>query len=87
MTNPEQQACTVPGCEYKTPSECSTYSARGMEMRNHIDLEHNLRNRENDSRRVETKLDRPSIKAQATDVEWQVFESKWNRYKEASKLS
>ena len=36
--------------------------------------------------KVQTKLDRPSIRNHSTDIEWTLFKAKWERFVEASGL-
>ena len=97
---PEQIPCRVQGCNfgpdgsvYMSHPECTTYMAR-RDLTYNFNVVHGgvaeMRRVKNETRtekeKVQAKLDRPSIKNHATDIEWTLFEAKWERYVEASRL-
>ena len=84
------------GGVYMSHPECTTYMARREDLTYHFNVDHGgvaSIKRENTEERmrpekekVQTKLDRPSIRNHATDIEWTLFKAKWERYVEASGL-
>ena len=68
------------GGAWESPEECTTYQARAAEVRNHLDMDHfndfgDRNNRkepkpevgEKSKEKVDTKLERPSLKAAVSE--------------------
>ena len=83
------------GRPWESPVGLQTYASRAAEVQNHLDMFHYEdfhRTPKKDEKKgvkerfekVETKLDRPELKAQLTNTEWVVFQSQWRRYLEST---
>ena len=98
----EAMECRVEGCSfgrdgtpYKTPDECNSYAARTADLRLHLDMDHpgwaqgsGSRTSQNMTKmeKCETRIERPTLGTDLSPTEWVIFEKKWNRYLEATKL-
>ena len=97
-----EMECRVTGCNYgtggaayKTSPECTTYAARTADLRLHLDMDHpgwaqglqgNRPGTSTKMKKCETRIERPTVGTELTLTEWVIFEKKWNRYLEATRL-
>ena len=78
--------CRKTGCSfgpengpYQTNPLAKTYNDKVADLKMHFEMDHEKEDKnDNAKEKIDTKIDRPSIKATVTDVEWLIFESKRN---------
>ena len=92
MAPPAQRVCSFPGCNfgpgqapYVTVENLPSHDLVMQDMRIHMDM-HVTLSRTSSSVAKVTKLERPTVSYQCTDVEWELFSKQWIRYKRSTEI-
>ena len=96
MAPPAQCVCSFPGCNfgpnqapYITVENLPTHDLVMQDMRIHMDIHVTLGRTQvipSTSAAKVTKLERPTVSYQCTDVEWELFSKQWVRYKRSTEI-
>ena len=96
MAPPAQHVCSFPGCDfgpsqtpYVTVENLPSHKLVIQDLRIHMDIHITLGRAQvipNSSEAKVTKLERPTVLYQCTDVEWELFSKQWIRYKRSTEI-
>ena len=87
MSPPEPRKC--PKCEWKSPSECTTYDAIRTELMIHVQLFHLQEEKKPEKKKragLGERFKRPELKDKISEDEWNIFLRKWDLYKTSAGL-
>ena len=94
MTPPAPMKCLKTGCEWHTPQNCPTWANQIELLKIHTNVEHpqavpvaGASAGAGAGTGVKSeKLPRPTLEEEISESDWNFFNSKWRRYKRATKL-
>ena len=92
MTPPAPMKCLKTGCEWHTPQNCPTWANQIELLKIHTNVEHPQAvpvagaSAGAGTGVKSEKLPRPTLEEEISESDWNFFNSKWRRYKRATKL-